>query len=79
MEEYRPMHLDSGDSVVATRTLGTARTGYVDRGTDGVVVQRDRDDLRTEDTYTVAFISHGFLGDTETTLSRLKESDLLKR
>jgi hypothetical protein len=73
------MHLDPGDSVVATRTLGDARSGYVNRGTDGTVVQRDAGGLQPEETYTVVFISHGFLDDTQTTLSRLRRSDLLKR
>jgi hypothetical protein len=73
------MRLDPGDSVVATRNLGDPRSGYVNQGTDGIVVQRDGDGLRLEDTYTVAFIGYGFLDDSKTTLSRLTESDLLKR
>ena len=73
------MRLDPGDSVVATRILGDAGSGYVDRGTDGTVVGPDAGGLGTQETYTVVFISHGFLADTLTTLSGLAALDLRKR
>ena len=75
----RPMRLEAGETVVASRILGDARSGDVVRGTDGTVVGFDVGGLGAQETYTVIFISHGFLDDTLTTLSGVAASDLRKR
>ncbi len=71
------MRLVPGDSVTAAHDVGDARSGLVVRGTDGIVAARDVGQ-QSEDTYTVVFTSHGFLSDTETTVSRLSSADLRK-
>jgi hypothetical protein len=67
------MNLEPGDQVVAARELGDAGTGFVNRGTDGIVARSGGD------TYTVVFTSPGFLADTTTTLTGLTAADLVKR
>jgi hypothetical protein len=71
--EDRGVNLDPGDMVVAARELGDAGTGFVNRGTDGIVTRSGGD------SYTVVFTSPGFLADTTTTLSGLTSADLVKR